>query len=142
MVDVEAVRGLARQVGALAGETRAVAGRTRDTRRVDWQSVAADRWRIELDAEAHRVAKAAEELEGAVRALHDHAEEVERRLAQIAAAQRAFGDALDRARRTVASAAEGVQDAAQDGARQLLATAHRVPGPASPAWLDPAWQPG
>lgn len=141
MVDVEAVRGLARQVGALAGETRAAAGRTRDTRRVDWQSVAADRWRGELDAEAGRIDRAAEELEAAVRALHDHADEVERRLAQIAAAQRAFGDALDQARRTVASAADGVQDAARDGARALLAAAHRVPPPGSPAWLDTAWHP-
>ena len=141
MVDVEAVHGLARQVGALAGATRAAAGRTRDTRRVDWQSVAADRWRVELDAEAHRVDRAAEELEAAVRALHDHAEEVERRLAQIAAAQRAFAAALDQAHRTVASAADDVQDAAADGARQLLAAAHRVPAHGSPAWLDAALPP-
>lgn len=136
MVDVEAVRGLARRVGALAQDTRATAGRARDTSRVDWQSVAAERWRSELEAEARRVDVAAEALDDAVRALHDHAEEVERRLTRIAAAQQAFGDALDRARRVVAEAADDAQDAATEGARRVLAAAGRVPAPGSPDWLD------
>ncbi|MCU1692637.1 MAG: hypothetical protein JWM64_1728 [Frankiales bacterium] len=138
MVDVEAVRGLARQVAGLADATRATASRTRDTHRVQWQSVAAERWRQDLAGRADGLEHCAADLDAAARALHAHADAVEHRLAQVAAAERAFGDLLDRARTTVAGTAHATGDAAHDAAQaaaeRLLAAARSVPGPGSLSW--------
>ncbi len=136
MVDVDGVRGLARQVNGLAGEARATAARVAATEGVAWQSLAAQDWRESLRRDAARVGAAAEELDDAVRALYEHADAVERRLAEIEAVRRAFSALVDRARHTLSEAVDDVEDAGTSAARALLSVASRIPSPTSVDWPD------
>ncbi len=72
-VDGEGVRQLARQVQGMAGEVRGIGGRVASTSGVSWQSVAADRFRRELGAEAARTTALAAAVEHAARCLARHA---------------------------------------------------------------------
>jgi hypothetical protein len=101
--DPEAIRRLARQAGGWADEMRADATRSAQAAETRWQSVRAGRYREQLTEAVEHARGAARELDELREALDAHADAVERRLAQIAAAERwlrrQVADAWDIARR-------------------------------------------
>jgi hypothetical protein len=112
--DPEAIRRLARQAGGWADEMRADASRSAQAAETRWQSLRAGRYRDQLAEAVEHARGAARELDELQAALDAHADAVERRLAQIAAAERwlrrQVADAWDVARRGL----EMVEDLADD----------------------------
>ena len=133
-MDVQALRGLAGRAHELSGQARGVADDVVRAGGVVWQSTGAQRYRDDLAAEAREVQAAADELERAAAALRGHADEVEHRLGQIAALTDWFTGAVDEARQALAGAADGVADAATDGAQRLVDAARSMPSPGSLDW--------
>jgi uncharacterized protein YukE len=76
-VDGDDVRATAREVAALADEVRAVVARARRAAGADWQSVAAEAFRAELDTEIEHVLAAARAVDEVATALLTHAAAVE-----------------------------------------------------------------
>ena len=76
-MDGEVLRGTAREVAALADEVRSIAARVRRAADVDWESVAAQAFRAELEEEVERVLTAARRVDEAAAALVAHALAVE-----------------------------------------------------------------
>jgi len=72
-VDGDAARARAREAAALADEVRAVATWTRRSADADWESVAAEAFRSELQAEVDAVLAAAGAVDAAAAALLAHA---------------------------------------------------------------------
>lgn len=111
--DPEAIRRLARQAGGWADEMRADASRSAQAAETKWQSVRAGRYRTQLAEAVEHARGAARELDELSAALDAHADAVERRLAQIAAAERwlrrQIADAWDVARRGL-EMVEGLAD--------------------------------
>lgn len=130
-MNVQALRDLARRADELCGQVRAVGDDVAGADGVVWQSVGAERYRRDLRDEARSVQVAADELARAATALRAHAEEVEYRLAQVAAMQEWFLGALDDAQRTLSNVAEGAVDTVSDGAQSLVEAARSMPSPGS-----------
>lgn len=131
------MRTRASEVQRLADEVRRAAGALRQCEGVDFQSRAADRYRHDLREQARRADGTVNELMEASRALHRHADEVERRLRQLAALEGWFRDRVRDARSVlgqVAQAGDTAGDAARREAAELVNAARRAPAPGSPEW--------
>jgi hypothetical protein len=76
-VDGDDVRATARDVAALADEVRAAVAGARRAAGADWQSVAAEAFRAELDTEIEQVLAAARAVDEVATALLTHAAAVE-----------------------------------------------------------------
>lgn len=72
-VNGDHMRGVACRVQGLAGEVRGIGARMTSAAGVEWHSLAADRFREQLAAEASRTTSAAATVEHAARCLARHA---------------------------------------------------------------------
>lgn len=127
--DPAAIRALATQVDGAAEGADDEARRLRGATGVAWRSSGADRYLAQLGDDADAVTVLVGELEQAAQAVRDHADAVEARLEQIAAAQRWFGNAVDDAR----SLWDRGIDALTSLPRILSVS---PPAPGSLEWLD------
>jgi hypothetical protein len=101
--DTEAIRGLARTMRAQATELRAEAAElSARAEAVPWAGRAADAMRVRIHAETRSLREIADAADLAAAALDDHADEVDRLKALIAAIERKAMALIDAARHRLA----------------------------------------
>lgn len=127
---VAQVRRLSSVVAGLADETRDERARVGAVTDVVWESVAADRWRLALEAVAERLSRTVGELDAASQSLAAHAAAAETTLQAIAAAEAFVQGVIDSA----VSVSGDAVDAAASAAGQALPDL--IPG--SLGWLAEA----
>ncbi len=112
--DPQAVRRVAQRVAGSADEMRVDAHRAAEAAGVVWVAVRAGRYREQLAESVALAGRAASELDELDRALVAHADAVERRLEQIAAAERWLRDRAEDALDAVADAERSLERRALD----------------------------
>jgi uncharacterized protein YukE len=141
------------ELDRIAGEIekRAESVRTRGTemtdtaRRMQWQSVAADRCRETVEGDKRKLFEAAEGLDGAAAVLRRHAQEVREMIAAIKRIAEAvtgwFKSAIDTFNRAVDAFNNAVKDIANGVADALGFGGGQAPQPPQAPWTGWKWGP-
>lgn len=118
---------------------------TGNARRMQWQSVAAERCRETVEGDKRKLFRTAEDLDGAAAVLRQHAQEVREMIAAIKRIAEAvtgwFKSAIDTFNRAVDAFNDAVRDIANGVADALGFGGGQPPQPPQPPWTGWKWGP-
>lgn len=120
IVDPEELRRLARKIAMAATEVRDGAQRSERVAGVQWESTAAEKFRRQLSDDVRSTLGAANELDELEQSLLDHAQAVQFRLAEIAAAKQWAEDQAAAAREWAEKQGGAVRDAVDSAVDDLI----------------------